>query len=166
MILLWLKLKKLALEGIRLATGVFLALAILNVGLGAGALVDAQPFNTASPGQFETSELLHLQFFGFLHVHESLDSTPTSAVPGVSEYEDGVVTAPPVYTHFSYLNHLARLESSDYGGAAGQKLLTDFPGPHTLAGIEALVALSHHRLTNDPPVPDSFLKLPLKPPIF
>lgn len=166
MILLWQKLKKLALEGIRLVAGVFLVLAILNVGLGAGALVDGQPFNSAAPGQFEVSELLHLQFFGFFHVHESLDGAPTSAVPGVSEYEAGVVTLPPAYTHFSYLNQLTRLESSDYGGSAGQKILTDFPGPHTLAGIKALVALSHHRLTNDQPVPDPFLKLPLKPPIF
>ncbi len=172
--LLWLELKKLAFAGVRLTAGVFLVLAILNVGLGAGALVDSQPFNLeAASSQFETTELLHLQFFGFFHVHQNLaaehsqaGSSQTSPAAGVSEFEDGVINQPSAYTHFSYLNHFTRFGSSDYGSRAGQKILTDFQDPHNLVGITALVALSQAWITDDNPVTDPFLKTPLKPPIF
>lgn len=155
--LLWLKLKKEFLAASRLAAGVLLALAILNVGLGAGALVDARPFDPTAPG-----ELLHLQVFGFFHLHESLNETATT--PGVTEYDAGVLTLPPTYTRFGYLDHSTRLSGSE-AGLPGQKLSTDFPGPHTLAGIKKLVPLARPGPADEHPLPDPFLKAPLKPPV-
>lgn len=163
--MLWLELKKLALAGIRLAAGLFLALAMLNLGLGAAVLVDAQSFNTTGspePAQVATGQLLHLQLFGFWHIHESLDRAEKPSVAGVTEYDAGVVPSPPL--RFSYLNHGTRLDS-DYSDGAIQKSLTDFPDPHHLTGISALAFLAHQPPSDDGPVANPFLKIPLKPPI-
>lgn len=165
--MLWLELKKLALAGIRLAAGMFLVLAMLNLGLGAAAVVAVPIYNSAdspiTPGQIDTGQLLHLQFFGFWHVHESLDQAESRGVPGVTEYDGGLVPSLPV--RFSYLNHDSHLDS-DYSNGAVQKALTDFTDPHHLAGIAALSPLARHPLTDDLPVPNPFLENPLKPPIF
>ncbi len=170
--MLWLELKKLALAGIRLAAGCFLALAMLNLGLGASAVVTdrtldaagpANGSNPTAPGQVSAGELLHLQFFGFWHVHESLNHAENLTSAGVTEYDDGLIPSPPV--RFSYLNPGNRLDS-DYSSGAALKSLTDFPDPQQLAGIAPLSLLTYHALTDDWPVANPFLKIPLKPPIF
>ena len=164
--MLWLELKKLALAGIRLTAGLFLALAMLNLGLGAAAVVNAPTFNSAGStisGELATGQLLHLQFFGFWHVHENLDHAESRAVPGVTEYDGGLAPAPPV--RFSYLNPGSRLDS-DYSSGTALNGLTDFPDPHQLSGIASLSPLSRHTPANDAPVANPFLETPLKPPIL
>lgn len=166
MILLWLELKKLALAGLRLATGLFLALAILNLGVGAAALVDTRPVsstNPATPGQVAPGQLLHLQLFGFWHIHETLDQRQDAPPPaGVTEQDEGVLPAPPA--RFLYLSQGNRLDS-DFGSGAVQKSLTDFSDPHPLVGVIGLASLARQTPTDDNSVPDPFLKVPLKPPI-
>lgn len=164
--MLWFELKKLALAGTRLAAGLFLVLAMLNLGLGAAAVVNARAFNSAGsaiPSEVGTGKLLHLQFFGFWHIHQSLDRVESRVIAGVTEYDDGPVPLPPV--RFSYLNPGSHLDSN-YSNGEAFKTLTDFPDPHQLSGIAPLASLARHTLADDAPVANPLLKLPLKPPIF
>jgi hypothetical protein len=166
LILLWLELKKLALAGLRLAAGLFLALAMLNLGVGAAAIVDTQSVSSAdsaAPGQVATGQLLHLQLFGFWHVHESLDQSEDAPPPaGVTEQDEGVLPSPPA--RFLYLSHGNRLDS-DFGSGAVQKSLTDFTDPHPLVGVAGLASLARQTPADDGFFPNPFLKVPLKPPI-
>lgn len=166
MILLWFELKKLALAGLRLAAGLFLALAMLNLGVGAAALVDSQSVssaNSAALGQVATGQLLHLQLFGFWHIHESLDQEqPQPLLAGVTEQDAGVLPAPP--TQFRYLRHGNRLDS-DFGTGAVQKSLTDFTDPHPMGGLAGMLPLVRVAPASDGVFPNPFLKVPLKPPI-
>ena len=166
MILLWFELKKLALAGFRLAAGLFLALAMLNLGVGAAALVDNQSVGSdspAAPAQIASGGLLHLQLFGFWHIHESLDQSQDAPLPaGVTEQDEGVLPAPPI--RFLYLGQGNRLDS-DFGSGAVQKSLTDFSDPHPLVGVAGLSPVARQTPADDGPVPNPFLKVPLKPPI-
>lgn len=163
--MLWLELKKLAKAGLRLAAGLFMALAMLNLGIGASALVDFQSLSSANPGwpgQVGTGGLLHIQIFGFWHLHENLDQPQEAAPgPGVSEQDEGVIPAYPV--RFTYLSHGNRLDS-DFSSGAIQKSLTDFSGPPLRGGV-TLSPIARHAPTDDRPVSNPFLKVPLKPPI-
>jgi hypothetical protein len=96
-VLLFIELKKLALRGLRLAVGLVLPLAILNLSLGATIMLATPPgFETSlATGDDREIALVHMQMFGgLIHLHDGsaadhLHHTNPNLPPGVTEEDTG-----------------------------------------------------------------------------
>ncbi|HEX2910169.1 MAG TPA: hypothetical protein VH186_05130 [Chloroflexia bacterium] len=179
--LLWIELKKLLLAGLRLATLLWFALLVLNLGVGGTALLDQNP-ESSTANNITSATLLHMQLFGLVHIHEPLVSHrhPAMAIsvdtpPGVTqEVEPEVVytsttwdmqygnSSAPLPLYLS-VNHTAKFESGETGGLLLPQVI-DYEG----------VSIALPDLNKTPqraPVPDPvllpsdpFLDAPEKPP--
>ncbi|MBN9392319.1 MAG: hypothetical protein J0I20_30055 [Chloroflexi bacterium] len=173
MILLWHELNKLARQGLRLLAGLLFVLAVLNVGVGGVALVDASPLDSSGKaGNRVGNSLLHLQLFGLIHIHESIFEEHMHALsppPGVVEYD--TTYQPPSQVLFISANALAgsgptfSIHSADYGSGSIQNLISEFlpVASHelSLAGVTSRLIHADHKRQIDP-----FLPVPEKPPTF
>ncbi len=171
MILLWHELNKLARQCLHLLAGLLLVLAVLNVGVGGVALVDASPLDSSGkPVNRAGNSLLHMQLFGLIHIHESIFEEHMHALsppPGVVEYDTTLQSSSQIlFISADGLAGLApsfSLQSADYGSGWVQNLLSDFlhVPSHELSLAGVLSRLTH---TSDRRQIEPFLPVPEKPP--
>jgi len=192
--LLWLKLNKLFYLGMRLAAWFVVVLAVLNYCVGGmSLLIDSdsstdkrfEPTRTSLQGLTNSTQLLHLQVLGFIHLHENLDGSgnqqhlqhsKAGLPPGVTEVDLTETLGRqqlerPAYFDFyhPYLSQIYPAQFSMQGsgsGAGGAQLLVSDALP--VDGFDLIPSLNLvSRLQSPDPAKaiNPFLSVPQRPPV-
>lgn len=163
--LLWLELNKLATAISKLVIGLFFVVAILNAGTGGMIMLDNNPVRITPLSDVENDseeeisvQLLHLQLFGFIHLHQSSHhSHHLEASHGESHKEttgyflSGNSTTPS----FQPFNH---------DRALAQKIITHYEFDPNLAPLESPAVITPRFIASGVNPIEPFLPVPQRPP--
>jgi hypothetical protein len=161
--LLWLELNKLATAISKLVIGLFFVIAILNAGTGGMIMLDNNPVRITPLSDVENEEeisvqLLHLQLFGFIHLHQSSHhSHHSEASHGESHKETTgyFLSGSSTTSSFQPFNH---------DRALAQKIITHYDFAANLAVLQPSTVITPRFIASGVNPIEPFLPVPQRPP--